>query len=225
MIKYIIQHVAESSPCQFRRLESTSEELTFYKAGEPNYQRFLVVLDTALLSNPSELNDKVQNLTPQILLETPSFAKNTDLVLLFRLDSLTELPEYEHNIFDIEENAYSLKKHVLYYTAAESEQLKQYLDSGSSIETLITNSEFFERYKINPSEETAFGLACRLYVKLPFLAVPAKETTLTSASQLADRFLSEKQVLAFFNSIEKQLNDGSGYQEVMEALIDEQVAD
>ncbi|WP_337164535.1 ABC-three component system middle component 1 [Vibrio fluvialis] len=225
MIKQMIHQVAESSPCQFQRLDCPAENIEFYKAGNSNHQRFLVVLDADQLSTPSELNEKVQEITPQALQETPSFAKNTDLILLFRLDSLAKLHQYEHSIFDIEENAYSLKKHVLYYTTGELEQLKQYLDLGESIETLVTNPELFNHYKHNSSEETAFSLACRLYVKLPFLAVPAKESILTSANQLADQLLSEKKLLVFFNSIEQQLSAGHGYQDVMEALIDEQMAD
>ncbi|TOP55622.1 ABC-three component system middle component 1, partial [Vibrio parahaemolyticus] len=88
--------------------------LAFYKATHSSYQRFLVILESDKLSTPSELNEYIQDNTPQSLLETPTFAKNTDLVVLFRLDSLTKLNQYEHQIFDIEENAYSLKKHVLY---------------------------------------------------------------------------------------------------------------
>lgn len=221
MIKQIIQEVAESSPCKFKLLESPLKSLTFYQAGDSNYQRFLVVLETDMLIAPSELNDKVQNSTPPILLETPSFAKNTDLVILFRLDSLAELNQYEHSIFDIEENAYSLKKHVLYYTASELELLKQYLDLGEVIENLITTPDLFNQYKDNPNKETAFSLACRLYIKLPFLAVPAKKSTLTSANKLADTFLNNENLLDFSNSLEQQLSDGREYQEIMEALIDE----
>lgn len=225
MIKQIIQQVVEGSPCQFLKLETLLEDLAFYKAAHVSYQRFLVVLESDKLSTPSELNEYIQGNTPQSLLETPTFAKNTDLVILFRLDSLTKLHQYEHKIFDIEENAYSLKKHVLYYTEAESEKLKQYLDSGGSIETLITEPESFNHYKQDPFKESAFSLACRLYVKFPFLAVPAKEALLTNANQLADQFLSEQQLSVFYNSIELQLTIGNGYQEVMEALINEQMAD
>lgn len=225
MIKQIIQQVVEGSPCQFQQLETPLEELTFYKAAHLSFQRFLVILASDRLSTPSELNDYIQGNTPQSLLETPTFAKNTDLVILFRLDSLAKLHQYEHKIFDIEENAYSLKKHVLYYTEAESEALKQYLDSGESIETLIIEPESFNHYKENPLKESAFSLACRLYVKFPFLAVPAKEATLTNANQLADQFLSEQQLSNFYNSIELQLTVGNEYQKVMEALINEQMAD
>ncbi|TOP55616.1 hypothetical protein, partial [Vibrio parahaemolyticus] len=94
-----------------------------------------------------------------------------------------------------------------------------------SIENLVTEPESFNHYKKDPSEESAFSLACRLYVKFPFLAVPAKEATLTNANQLADQFLSEQQLSDFYNSIELQLTAGDGYEEVMEALINEQMAD
>lgn len=217
--------MAESSPCQFQRLEGPFEGVTFYKSGVPRYQRFLVISEVEQLSTASNINDKVQNKTPLALMENPSFAKNTDLVLLFKLDSLAELHQYEHDIFDIEENAYSLKKHVLYYTTSELELLKQYLKLGESIETLVTTPDSFNHYKHNPTEETAFSLACRLYVKLPFLAVPAKEATLTSANQLADQLLNKQQLFTFLNSIEQQLSNNCEYQEVMEALINEQMAD
>ncbi|OEG72330.1 hypothetical protein BEL05_04965 [Shewanella colwelliana] len=225
MIKQIIQQVAENSPCQFRKFEMPSDEIRFYYSGNPDYQRFLVVLDVGQLSSPSELNNKVQERTPPELLKIPSFSKNTDLVVLYRLDSLAELHQYEHSIFDIEENAYSLKKHVLYYTTAETEQLGQYLALGEEIETLVVDSEHFNRYKTKPAEETAFSLACRLYVKLPFLAVPAKEATLTSANQLANQLLDGQNLLTFFNEIEQQLSAGQTHEIVMEALINEQMAD
>lgn len=225
MIKQIIQKVAENSPCQFRQFEKPSEEIAFYCSGNPDHQRFLVVLDIGQLSSPYELNNKVQERTPQELLKIPSFSKNTDLVVLYRLDSLADLHQYEHSIFDIEENAYSLKKHVLYYTTSELEQLGQYLTQGNEIETLVADPEYFKQYKIKPVEETAFSLACRLYVKLPFLAVPAKEATLTSANQLANQLLDRQNLRTFFNEIEKQLNSGQTHEKVIEALINEQVAD
>ncbi|MEL4390333.1 ABC-three component system middle component 1 [Shewanella xiamenensis] len=225
MIKQIIQQVVEGSPCQFQKLDTLLEELTFYKAAHLSYQRFLVILETDKLSTPSELNEFIQGNTPQSLLETPTFAKNTDLVILFRLDSLTKLHQYEHKIFDIEENAYSLKKHVLYYTEAESEKLKQYLDLGESIETLVTELEYFNHYKQEPFKESAFSLACRLYIKFPFLAVPATKATLTNANQLADKFLSEQQLSDFYNTIEVQLAVGNEHYKIMEELINEQMAD
>jgi hypothetical protein len=222
--------VIKGSPCQFQQLEAPLEELIFYKAAQLSFQRFLVILDSDKLSTPSELNEYIQSNTPNSLLETPTFAKNTDLVILFQLDSLAKLQQYEYKIFDIEENAYSLKKHVLYYTEAESKALKQYLDSGKSIETLVTEPESFNHYKQDPFKESAFSLACRLYIKFPFLAVPAKEEILTmplqtNANQLAEQFLSEQQLSDFYNSIERQLTVGNGYQVVMEALINEQMAD
>ncbi|WP_419227066.1 ABC-three component system middle component 1 [Alteromonas sp. OM2203] len=225
MIKQIVQRVAENSSCLFERLESDFEDYSFYVARDPNYQRFLVVLETDQLSAPSELNEQVQACTPPILLGTPSFAKNTDLVILFKLGSLTELKQYEHNIFDIEENAYSLKKHLLYYTSTELEQLNEYLELGGTLYELLANSDAFNRYKQNPTEETAFSLACRLYIKLPFLAVPAQEAILTSANELAEQLLSEAQLLPFLNSIEQKLGDGHTCQEIMEVLINEQMED
>lgn len=225
MIQEIIQQVAENSLCQFQKLESPFEKLAFYESRDPSYQRFLVSLEIEQPSSASELNDQVQECAPQSLLQEPSFAKNTDLVLLLKLGSLSDLHKHEHSIFDIEENAYSLKKHVLYYTARELELLNQYLELGEGIETLVTNPDGFKRYKENPSEETAFSLACRLFVKLPFLAAPIQESTLADANQIADQLLDEKQLFTFFQSIEHQLNAGGEYQKVMEALIDEQMAD
>ncbi len=225
MIKQMVQQVAENSPCQFQQFGSPLEGITFYCSGNPDHQRFLVVLDAERLSSPYELNNKVQERTPPELLKIPSFSKNTDLVVLYRLDSLADLHQYEHSIFDIEENAYSLKKHVLYYTTSESEQLSQYLALGKEIETLVVDPEHFNQYKIKPVEETAFSLACRLYIKLPFLAVPAKEATLTSANQLANQLLDGQNLLTFFNEIEQQLSVEQTHEKVMEALINEQMAD
>ncbi|HHG3257972.1 ABC-three component system middle component 1 [Vibrio parahaemolyticus] len=224
MVKKIIQQVVERSPCEFKQLETPLEALTYYEATHLSYQRFLVILEADELSTPFELNEYIQNNTPQSLLKTPAFAKNTDLVILFKLDSLSKLRQYEHKIFDIEENAYSLKKHVLYYTEQESNKLMQYLSSGDSIETLVTESQYFNDYKRDPFIESAFSLACRLYVKFPFLSVPAKEAQITDAIQLADQFLIEQQLSDFYRSIELQLTAFPEYQDVMEVLINEQMA-
>ena len=225
MIKKIVNRVAEGSSCQFELVNNIDESILFYRSGISTHQRFLVVLDTDELSSPSELNAKVQEITPQAFHKMPSFAKNTDLILLYRLENINNLYLFENQIFDIEENAYSLKKHVLYYTERELEQLNSYLDTGENLETLIKDPDLFNEYKNNPIQETAFSLACRIYVKLPFLEVPAKESNLIDPNEIAEKFLSNKNLSEFFNSIQKQVNDGNEYDSIMEALINEQMAD
>ncbi|TOB46386.1 ABC-three component system middle component 1, partial [Vibrio parahaemolyticus] len=68
------------------------------------------------LMKPNELNQWVLANTPHLLREHPTFAKNTDVVVLFELDRLADIIDHESEIFSLEEDGYSFKKHVLYYS-------------------------------------------------------------------------------------------------------------
>lgn len=222
MIRKYIDELAKNSPCQFELLSQECESLDFYIAGNKDYERFLVVLESATLPTPGELNELVRLSTPDQLLQDPSYAKNTDLVVLFNVNDLTDLYQHEHSIFDIEEDGYSFKKHVLYFTDEEVSTLGQ--KEFNQIEELLLDQESFKQYKDSPTTQSAYSLACRLFVKLPFLQVPVKETELQDASRMADDLLKKAGLLELTSQLEQLITSGNDHQTVIEEYAREQMA-
>lgn len=222
MIRNCIAELAKKSPCQFELISQESENLDFYIANNKDYERFLVILEAPTLLTPGRLNELVQESTPTQLLQDPSFAKNTDLVVLFNVDDLTDIYQHEHSIFDIEEDGYSFKKHVLYFTNKEVLLLDR--NELEQIEELLLDPESFKQYKDSPSKPSAYSLACRLFVKLPFLQVPVQETQLQDASEMADDLLRKADVMELTAQLEQLIVSCDDHQAVIEEYVREQMA-
>ncbi|MCG7585728.1 ABC-three component system middle component 1 [Photobacterium sp. OFAV2-7] len=218
MINQVITTLSSNSPCQFKLVEQASEQFSFYRAASPNYQRFLVVVHVEKLMQPSELNHWVLANTPDELRELPAFAKNTDVVVLFELENLADIVNYESEVFSLEEDAYSFKKHVLYYSRAELTLLDKM--EINSISDLIKNQSKFSLYKQSPLVESEYGIASRIFIKLPFLSVPVDESELDNPCMLADIELQEAGLLELTNEFESVLASvGSNYEAVVEEYI------
>lgn len=106
---------------QFIEVESTQENIYFFKKEKDALRRYIITYRTDKLEDASFINELIINNTPTELLEAPAFAKNTDLIIVFQLDKLSNYKQYEKSIFDIEENAYHFKKYVLYYSNEENQ--------------------------------------------------------------------------------------------------------
>ncbi|MCL1126274.1 ABC-three component system middle component 1 [Shewanella surugensis] len=206
MINQIITDLSRKSPCQFELVVQAAEQFSFYRAASINYQRFLVVVRVSKLMKPSELNQWVSVSTPNELREEPAFAKNTDVVVLFELDCLAEIVNYENEVFALEEDSYSFKKHVLYFSQAEVALLAD-MDSNN-IADLIKNKNKFEQYKESPLSESEYGLASRIFIKLPFLLVPVDESELDDPCGFADTYLESVNLLALNNEFESKVGNG-----------------
>ncbi|WXP50533.1 ABC-three component system middle component 1 [Escherichia coli] len=127
---------------QFIKVESTLENISFFKKEKDALRRYIITYRTDKLEDASFINELIINNTPTELLEAPAFAKNTDLIIVFQLDKLSNYKQYEKSIFDIEENAYHFKKYVLYYSNEENQ-----LISGR---TLIILEQFSQIMKNSP---------------------------------------------------------------------------
>jgi len=219
MIRRLIKELAASSPCQFELYQQEHEHCDFYRASGEVYQRFLVVIETDQLLPPTKLNQLIQLATPQELLQTPSYAKNTDLIVLFRLENLSDVIQFEHEIFDIEEDSYSFKKHVLYFSSSELEKIGE-----QNVNELIKDQIAFNNYKEDPMTESEYGLVCRLFIKLPFLSVPVQEAEMEDPCELADQLLEQDGLLALTNSLEKMVNNNPDYQAIIEEYVREKMA-
>lgn len=142
----------------------------FFKKDNSDHKRYIIVFYTENLIESSELNDYIISNVPHDLLDAPSFSKNTDLIVLYKIKDEDDYKKNEKLILDIEENAYHFKKYVLYYTSQEIKLLedKTYKDVISS----LTNHEMFSAYKKNPLLPTSYSLAAKIFIKLPFLSMP-----------------------------------------------------
>ncbi|MBF4259850.1 ABC-three component system middle component 1, partial [Vibrio anguillarum] len=175
--------------CQFELVEQDAEHFSFYQSTSNNHQRFLAVVKVLKLMKPNELNQWILENTPDVLREQPTFAKNTDVVVLFELNRLADIVDHESEIFALEEDSYSFKKHVLYYSQTELDLLNE--NDTSDIANLIKDQSKFSLYKKSPMVESEYGIASRIYIKLPFLSVPVDESELDDPCQLADEYLQK----------------------------------
>lgn len=217
MINKIINTLSSNSPCQFELVEQDAEQFYFYRSMSSNYHRFLAVVKVSKLMKPNELNQWVLANTPSILREQPTFAKNTDVVVLFELDRLADVIDYESEIFALEEDSYSFKKHVLYYSQTELDLLNE--NDTSDIANLIKDQSKFSLYKKSPMVESEYGIASRIYIKLPFLSVPVDESELDDPCQLADEYLQKVGLLAIGNEFEALTSNSNNYKGIVEEYI------
>ncbi|MFH4444059.1 ABC-three component system middle component 1 [Vibrio alginolyticus] len=218
MINQIINTLSSNSPCQFELVEQDAEQFSFYRSMSSNYHRFLAVVKVAKLMKPNELNQWVLANTPHVLREHPTFAKNTDVVVLFELDRLADIIDHESEIFSLEEDGYSFKKHVLYYSQTELDLLNE-IDTRD-FANLIKDQSKFSLYKKSPLVESEYGIASRIFIKLPFLSVPVDESELDDPCKLADDYLKNVDLLALNNEFEALIaNNGNNYQTIVEDYI------
>ncbi|MGL6582960.1 ABC-three component system middle component 1 [Aeromonas caviae] len=114
----------------FVRVEQQYEEynnLLFYKKELGEFQRYVITISLDEMIDDLDvdvIHDKVLNSTPDNLLASPAFSKNTDLIVLLKLDNLANYKKLEEIIFSIEENPYHFKKYVLYYTEDELRKVR-----------------------------------------------------------------------------------------------------
>ncbi|ECG8212691.1 hypothetical protein FNB70_22480, partial [Salmonella enterica] len=71
---------------QFIEVESTLENISFFKKEKDALRRYIITYRTDKLEDASFINELIINNTPTELLEAPAFAKNTDLIIVFQLD-------------------------------------------------------------------------------------------------------------------------------------------
>ncbi|MGI2188777.1 ABC-three component system middle component 1 [Shewanella oncorhynchi] len=218
MISKIITALSSQSPCQFELVNQEDEQFSFYRATSKDYQRFLAVVKVTKLMTPSKLNQWVLTNTPDALKEQPAFAKNTDVLVLLEIDRLASIIDYESDVFALEEDGYSFKKHVLYYSKAELDLLNN-MDINN-ISTLIKDQSKFSLYKKSPLEESEYGIASRIFIKLPFLSVPVDESELDDPCKLADNYLRSANVLELSNEFERLfVSSEKNYQAIVKEYI------
>jgi hypothetical protein len=124
--------------------------------------------------------------------------KNMTLILCLKRENL--LPDEKVNklIFELEEDPFHFKKHVLNYTDKQVEKFKNELDSIRTTDHMyktVNNKQKFTQYKSNISDESSYNLVARLFIKLPFMKYIGAEKELENLSEEINRDLSESDLL------------------------------
>ncbi len=156
--------------------------------------------------------------TTRVKRAPPHFCKEYRCGGFVRARSASDIIDHESEIFSLEEDGYSFKKHVLYYSQTELDLLNE-IDTRD-FANLIKDQSKFSLYKKSPLVESEYGIASRIFIKLPFLSVPVDESELDDPCKLADDYLKNVDLLALNNEFEALIaNNGNNYQTIVEDYI------
>lgn len=228
MIKQIIiqaaqQHefeIALASKTDFGNSETLlSEPPTYMIQHNGESKRFLAILECSQLISPQQLNSIALQFAPDTFKSDPAFDKNTDLIVLHRLKLRADFTKVESSIFAIEENPYYFKKYLLYYSDQELSLLNE--QSFESISRIVMDEREFSEYRNTPLEPTLYSIAARIYIKLPFVKVPIKESTLKPLGVYVEEVVSELKLEKLYNTL--TASENQSLEKIAEILINEEM--
>ncbi|MBD8109372.1 ABC-three component system middle component 1 [Erwinia persicina] len=173
----------------------------FYIRESGSAIRFAVLHNLDGLSDPAELNNRINHLAPEEFLRNPSFKKNCDLICIHRLDVLASFKDHEEEIFAIEEDPHFYKKYVLYYSAAEESALTNF--TYDKLVSVIADKKEFLEYKENPLVATQYSFAAKTFIKLPFLELPSHQGNLVSLRLQATEAVAEADMNDIYSTIQQ----------------------
>ncbi|QEZ67967.1 hypothetical protein D4A35_03090 [Paraclostridium bifermentans] len=139
--------------------------------------------------------------------------KNMSLIVLLEVDDMEENSDnlrLTKKIFDIEENRYNFKKYVLTYDKNQASLIKEKVKYENSITKCISEIIYdtikFTEFKNNPNKSTLYSLVSKLYIKLPFLKLKAKEKNIESLNRKIKNELEENEYIELVDTVLK-IND------------------
>ncbi|NRB80364.1 MAG: hypothetical protein HRU38_17140 [Saccharospirillaceae bacterium] len=194
MIKKLLGQAAGIDVSGFKLIEEI-DGFVFYSKLEENSKRFLIVYETESLRNVDYYNNKIQEIVPNELKFEPAFERNSDFIILFKIENLSDFNKHEKYILSIEEDPYFFKKYVLYYSSEELDLVKDI--DFSELKISIFNRDLFNKYKQNPNFPSIYSFAARFFIKLPFLQVPVSEEKMPSIEVMLDESLKNKNIFEF----------------------------
>lgn len=202
----------------FTEIQSKNK-ITFFKKENNDYQRYIIILEVTSLENASTINNLIIENTPKDFINSPSFNKNTDLIITLALPSLSDFKINESKILEIEENVYQFKKYILYYSEGESELLngKNFQD----LQNTLSNHSDFKEYKNNPLKPSLYSLAARIFIKLPFLEMPIKNEEILPIEMQIENLVKEKELDLLYNIL-NSFNNVSANENLIKELINEE---
>ena len=187
----------------YQKLE-IEEGILFFKEEDIKKDFWFVIEESDL----NLIEDKQSEILKNCIdgLDSIDLNKNVSMLIIWNTGGDLPFKEMKKQLMQVEENPYYFKKHVLYYSPSELEQLYQEI-SDSTINDFflsnITNEENFKAYKENPMQGSWRELFYRIIIKLPFIHVNIDTSTnIESLQQIIENKLESNSE----NSI-KELND------------------
>lgn len=105
--------------------------------------------------------------------------KNISMLIVWNTGGGLDFVNMKKQIMPIEENPYYFKKHVLYYSPNELEEIYTQISSVNINDFFlnnISNESMFATYKANPVQGSWRELFYRLVIKLPFIQIDIDST-------------------------------------------------
>ena len=176
------------------------ETTQFYIREEGKAIRFAILHRLDVLSNPIELNTRINELVPTLFINNPAFKKNCDLICIHKLDQLAEFKQCEEQIFAIEEDPHFFKKYILYYSDMEEKAIDN--KSYKEMKDIISDKKQFNEYKDQPIIATQYSVAAKIFIKLPFLDLPFNKRDLVPLRLQAESAVHEVGLTEIYKNIQ-----------------------
>jgi hypothetical protein len=194
LIKELLVEAATSEHSEFKFIEET-DGFNFYSKLIGDNKRFLVFYETTSLENVNFYNDTIQDIVPSEIASESSFEHNSDLIILLKIKNLSDFNNYEQQILSIEEDPYSFKKYVLYYSEEEEKLVAN--KHLKDLEKTILDRNLFKAYKENPIYPSIYSFSARFFIKIPFLRVPVNEEAMSSVEVMLTESLIDNNLEEF----------------------------
>jgi|SRR5471030_292652 len=201
MLKNILVEAAIS---QSFTVVSELDNSIFLKRKDGRAERYLIIRKITVLEPIETMHEKIILGLPESLRAEPSFNKNCDLVLLYKLANLSDFKKIEDNALEYEEDPYHFKKYFLYFSDAEERAIGG-KDFASFSEIILNMTEFAD-YKKNPLNPSFYSIAARTFIKLPFLAVPRSTKILQALTDSVSARLAEEGLSDTLDTVVKASN-------------------
>jgi hypothetical protein len=153
-------------------------------------------------------NNTIQNIIPDEIKNEPAFERNSDLIILFKVNNLGDFNVHEQNIFSIEEDPYYFKKYVLYYSDEELKLLEN--KTLNDLQNIVLDRSLFKTYKKNPNYPSLYSFSARFFIKIPFLQVPVNEEAMPSVDVMLRESLLESNLVEFDSHLTQIIIDNDG---------------
>ncbi|MDD4962627.1 MAG: hypothetical protein PHI11_01765 [Gallionella sp.] len=215
--KILIEGAQEHS---FKLIKSI-QDTDFFERKIAGAERYLILKSMDLLDTIENIQSEVLTSIPESFSIEPSFNKNCDLVLIHKLKNLADFKNLENKILTYEENPYHFKKYFLYFSDSEERAIqgKNYNDFFS----VVLKMDEFESYKKNPLTPSFYSLAARIFIKLPFLAVPRSKKTLQTLSDDVAAVVAEAGLQQTHSQIASHANTPESADALVKELINEEL--
>lgn len=186
-MKKIIKKIFEESG--FKENNLSTNKISFYEKKDKEY---------FLISNYSEQDvtdffssDKTNgiiSLFDNLKKQRTDIEKNTSLLILFKVNSFSEVEKFKNQIFRIEEDEYFFRKYIICYTNESIIDLKVEPQlSRVMLNEKLGDDNSFKKFEKNKYFSDEYFLIMQLFVKLPFLKLEIQPNDFTNIKEIISK--------------------------------------